>query len=161
MGTSEDSNNNNDASQKEEPPVQEDNELPESTLSKTEDESRLESGSDSESDAAEQKRREQIGGIRGTGIFTVPDGRDPSTIALQVAEEEENYIEEEIEGFCGHCGRPFNVGRPEAKCTACDIVMHQFCFDSHVIKSHKPVAVGVRITSREGKFFARMRKPEE
>lgn len=105
--------------------------------------------------------QEQLGGIKGTGVFTVADGLDPSTRARLEKKEAETFLDEEITGSCGHCGRPFNVGRPEAKCMACGMVMHQFCFDGHVIKEHKPKAIGVRIISKDGKFYARSKRSDE
>lgn len=105
--------------------------------------------------------REQLGGIKGTGVFMVADGLDPPARARLEKEEAEMFLDEEITGNCGHCGRPFNVGKPEAKCMACGMVMHQFCFDGHVIKEHKPKAIGVRIISKDGKFFARAKRSDE
>lgn len=102
---------------------------------------------------------EQIGGIKGTGVFNVPDGRDPSTKAA-IKEANKGFKEEEFSGYCGHCSRPMNVGRPEAKCVPCGMIVHQFCFDAHAIKKHRPDAVSVRIESREGKFFAVIGKAE-
>ena len=105
------------------------------------------------------KPEEQIGRIKGTGVFDVPDGRDPSTKAA-IKEANKDLVEEEFSGYCGHCSRPMNVGRPEAKCVPCGMIVHQFCFDAHAIKKHRPDAVSIRIESREGKFFAVIGKAE-
>lgn len=114
--------------------------------------------SDNNDDSQKTANEEQVGGIKGTGVFSVADGRDPSTKARLEKEEEANFDEEEITGVCSHCGRAFNVGRPETKCVECGMVMHQFCFDGHVIKHHKPAAVGARIVIRDGKYFAKVKK---
>lgn len=143
MGTSED---NKDASLHNTPPEEEsDNDkIPFPPKSNSEPEPTQESV---------DPPKPSTGVIKNRGIFEVPDGLDPSTRAA-MDEAAKNDIEEEISGTCGHCGRPLNVGRPEAKCVECGMVMHGFCFDGHVIKKHRPKVVSVRITSRDGKLYA-------
>jgi len=38
---------------------------------------------------------------------------------------------------CGVCGGPFYGGRPVFRCD-CKIVTHAHCWETHVIKSHRP-----------------------
>lgn len=98
----------------------------------------------------------QTGGIRETGIFSSPDPLDPSTKKAHEKELKE-YTDEEFSGNCAQCGREMTDGRNEAKCLDCGVIMHQFCFDAHVIKSHRPDGIGIKVIVKEGKFFARTR----
>jgi hypothetical protein len=115
----------------------------------------------SEKSGASSNPREQIRGIRGTGIFTVPDPLDPSTRAKREDDIRHNYSDIEFNGKCGHCGRAMNPDRPEARCTVCGMILHQFCFDGHVVKMHRPKGVSVVILLKDGKYFARVKKSDE
>jgi len=97
-------------------------------------------------------------GIKRTGVFTVPDPLDPAMRARVDAQEEASFDFEEFDGTCGQCGRGMNDGRPEAKCSTCGVIMHQWCFDAHVIQEHRPPAVAARVVHKDGKFFVKIRK---
>jgi hypothetical protein len=94
-------------------------------------------------------------------VFTVPDPLDPAMRARVDAHEEDGFDFIEFNGTCGQCGRGMNAGRPEAQCSTCGIIMHQFCFDAHVIQYHRPPAVTARIVHKDGKFFAKIKKVSE
>jgi hypothetical protein len=100
-------------------------------------------------------------GTKRTGVFTVPDPLDPAMRARVDAHEDTTFEFIEFDGTCGQCGRGMNDGRPEAQCSTCGVIMHQFCFDAHVIQYHRPPAVTARIVHKDNKFFAKIKRVSE
>lgn len=125
------------------------------------DTTELHSETSKEETGAPDNAREQYKGVKGTGVFTTPDPLDPAMRKRVDAQEQNMFDFVEFNGKCAKCGRMMNDGRPEAKCTTCGEIMHQFCFDAHVLEKHKPPAVAARIVIKDGEYFAKIRKVPE
>lgn len=95
-----------------------------------------------------------------TGVFTTPDGLDPSTKAA-LDEEDKNFEIGMFSGFCGKCGNPIVPG-PAVKCSICGMILHQFCFDAHVVAEHRPDGFTLKVEKNaDGKFLWKQRKVED
>lgn len=95
-----------------------------------------------------------------TGVFTTPDGLDPSTKAA-IEKDNENFEIGEFSGFCGKCGKPIVPG-PAVKCSVCGLIVHQFCFDAHVVAMHRPDGFTLRVEKNAaGKYLWKRRKAED
>ena len=102
-----------------------------------------------------------IAGIKAhTGVFTTPDGLDPSTKDA-INEDNKNFEIGEFNGFCGKCGNPIVAPGPAVKCSICGMILHQFCFDAHVVAAHRPDGITLRVEKNvDGKFLWKQRKVE-
>lgn len=97
-----------------------------------------------------------------TGVFTTPDGLDPSTKAA-INEENKKFDIGEFSGFCGKCGNPIVAPGPAVMCSipGCGIIVHQFCFDAHVVAAHRPDGITLKVEKNaDGKFLWKRRKTE-
>ena len=159
MGT--DEGNHDDLLDKSSP--QEDNETPLTSPEKEEaiGDTTIHSEPSANESGAPNNASEPYKGVKSTGVFKVPDGLDPAMRKRIDAAEQQKFIFEEFDGTCGQCGRGMNAGRAEAKCNVCGAIMHQFCFDAHVIQHHKPPAVSARIELIDGKHFAKIKRVPE
>jgi len=117
--------------------------------------------SESNSDPVAQVGIAATEGIKAhTGVFTVPDALDPSTKAA-INEENKNFDIAEFSGFCGKCGNPIVPG-PAVECSVCGMILHQFCFDAHVVAAHRPDGITLRVEKNaDGKFLWKRRKVED
>jgi hypothetical protein len=101
-------------------------------------------------------------GIKGTNVHSIPDPLDPSTrAALEI--EDANYEVEEFDGKCIQCNRLLVHGRFAVKCSVCGSIVHQFCFDGHVLKSHRPSGVTglIKKTGNPEVWLYKVKKEEE
>lgn len=123
------------------------------------------SNSEGEGSGSDPAARPEMGiaateGIKAhTGVFTTPDGLDPSTKAA-LDEENKNFEIGMFSGFCGKCGNPIVPG-PAVMCSipGCGIIVHQFCFDAHVVAAHRPDGITLKIEKNaDGKFLWKRRK---
>lgn len=101
--------------------------------------------------------------VQHTGVFKTPDALDPTTKAA-IDEDNKNFEIGEFSGFCGKCGNPIVAPGPAVMCSipGCGIIVHQFCFDAHVVAAHRPDGITLKVEKNaDGKFLWKRRKTED